>query len=322
MNQTPFSLLICILLNVLVWLLSSKSFAQSSTENYIKQGVFYIGCEDSSIMQPDTIVKKGILSDGTRFFFYPITSQKEESMTIQLAEKAGEHAFVVAGNVNVALAIDSLEALVSEPGGVNSIPLYTEANILCPTSLYGRIDIRYQLKLSMTSELRNIGYSLQHSVLVNLVATYINNYFVKLRIDNQMPDGVKDVQCLNTTLLSGNDIENLCICIDANPEMRHKAIEAVKQLLKQLAEEGITESELNNAKNIYLEQYNYIRKMLTEGTNTGFMMQHAHIKRIADAYILGNPLYDAEEVSRKLISNVVTINSEFLTEVFRQTIKE
>ncbi len=324
MNQTPFSTLTCIMLNVLVWLLSSNSFAQSSTENCIKQGVFYIGREGGNVLLPDTIVKEGILSDGTRFFIYPIKSQKEESMTIQRAEKTDEHALVVAGNVNVAFAIDSLEAIVRKQGGVKSIPLYTEANILCPhkTSQYGRIDIRYQLKPYMTSELRNIGYSRQHSALVNLVAAHINNCFIKLKMDNQMPNGVEDVQCLNTALLSGNDVENLCISVDAKPEMRHEAIEIVKQLLKQLAKDGIIESQLNNAKNVYLEQYNYLKNMMTEGENSERMMQHAHIKRIADAYVVGNPLYNSEEESRRLLSNVVTVNTDFITEVLRQTIKE
>lgn len=324
MNQTPFSTLICIMLNVLVWLLSSNSFAQSSTENFIKQGVFYIGREGGNILLPDTIVKEGILSDGTRFFIYPIKSQKEESMTIQRAEKADEHAVIVAGNVNIALAIDSLEAIVRKRGGVNSIPLYKEVNILCPDKMsqYGIIDIRYQLKPYMTSELRNIGYYLQHSALVNLVATLINNYFVKLRMDNRMPNGVDDVQCLNTALLSGNDVENLCISVDAKHEMRHEAIETVKQLLKQLAKEGITESQLNNAKNVYLEQYNYLKNMMTEAENSERIMQHAHIKRIADAYVVGNPQYNFEEESRRLLSNVVTVNTDFITEVLRQTIKE
>lgn len=290
MNQTHFSTITCILLNVLVWLLSSNSFAQSSTEDCINQGVFYIGCERGTVLQPDTIVKEGVLADGTRFFIYPKTSQEEESITIQRAEKADEHALVVAGNVNVALAIDSLETIVKKTGGVNTIPLYTEANILCSSAMgqYERIDIRYKLKPYMTSELRNIGYSLQHSALVNLIATYINNYFINLRIDNQMPDGVEDVHCLNTTLLSGNDVENLCICVAAKPEIRHEAIETIKQLLKRLADEGIDENQLNNAKNIYLEQYDYFKKMMTGDPKTDYIIQHAHIKRIADAYILGN----------------------------------
>lgn len=156
MNQTSISMLICILLDMLMWLFSCNSFAQSSTTTCIKQGVFYIGREGGNVLQPDTIVKDGVLSDGTRFFIYPITNQKEKSMTIQRAEKADEHVLIIVGNVNIALTIDSLEALVRKTGGINTIPLYTEANLLCPykPSPYGRIDIRYQIKPYMTPELR------------------------------------------------------------------------------------------------------------------------------------------------------------------------
>lgn len=182
MNQIHFSTLIRILIDVLVWLFATDGFAQSSTNDYIRQDVFFIGLDGGNMLKPDTIVKQGFLSDGTQFFIYPLM-QKEKSVSIQRAEKDGKNAIIVAGNVNVALTIDSLEALVKKSGGVNDIPLYTEANILCnhTTSQYGRIDLWYQLKPYMTSELRHIGYSFQHSVLVNLVATHINNYFVNYK---------------------------------------------------------------------------------------------------------------------------------------------
>lgn len=325
MYQNPFSIIICIMFDLLIWLFPCNTFAQSSTKDYIKQDVFYIGLENGCILQPDTIVKQGLLSDGTRFFIYPISNQKNESMTIHRAEKEnGERALIVAGKVNIALMIDSLEALVKTPERIFSVPLYTDANILCPnkTKLYGRIDLRYQLKPYMTSELRQAGFSLQHSALVNLVATHINNSFIKLKVEGKMPSGVNDVYCLNTAFLSGNDIENLCIYVETKPGLRHEAIKAVKECLKQIAQEGISETLLNHAKQIYLEQYNNLNRIMTYDENIECLMQHTHIKRIADAYMLGNPLCESEEESKKLINNVVTVNSEFITEVLRKTIEE
>lgn len=71
MNQTPFSFLVFMFLELLMFLFSNRTLAQSANDEYIVQDGFYISRAPGTALPCDTIVKQGILSDGTHFFVYP-----------------------------------------------------------------------------------------------------------------------------------------------------------------------------------------------------------------------------------------------------------
>ncbi|MBQ0114808.1 MAG: hypothetical protein KBT10_02915 [Bacteroidales bacterium] len=316
MRKFNFTTLGCILTGAIVCLGSANALSRPMNDDVIGQDGFLIGRQGADNVRPDTIVKQGQLPDGTRFFIYPDDSK----VVIQRAGRGDENAIIAAGNI----AADGLDTAVRNQGGVDRIPLYSDANIFCQSALnkQGRVDIRYKLKPCLNNELRQTSYILQHAVLVRLLAAHINNCFAMLAMQGKLPPDVNNVQCIDADFLYGEDLENICIHVDAQPGRVREAEAAVRQCLVALAGEDVTESQINQAKWVCIEKSSISAKVITEAPDAERLLNHARIKRIADSFVVGNTLIDANERSNQFTATVLSVTSDFLTEVFRRTVAD
>ncbi len=289
-------------------------------EDYVCQDGFYFSREGGSTVPTDTALWQGFLSDGTRYFVYR-NNRKDyalDSCIIQRAIRDDEQALIVVGNINPVLAIDKLESIVQAS---DSIPLYTEANYYrfggLPSQYQGRIDLRIPIIPSVHPELRTTSFSIQHFANFCLLSLYVDYKLMTMKENNGLPKSIEDVEVYPNLLLDGKDRECLCFHIEAKQGMEEQAKGDLKRCLEMSVREECTELQLNLLRENFRQMAQLYYFDLFGNSRLG---NHAIIKRIADAYVLGNELYDYAAEGEKLITSSACCYTEFLNAMYEATI--
>lgn len=316
-------------------------------EDYVSQDGFYFSREGGSVVPTDTALWQGFLSDGTRYFVYRNAREDyaPDSCIIQRAIRDGEQALIVVGNINPVLAIDELEAIVQIPdsvtidsidyqkgiirlekilrqsNGIEKIPLYTEANYYrfggMPSQYQGRIDFRIPIIPAVHPDLRPTSFSLQHFANYCLLSLYVDYKLMTLKANHALPESIEDVEVYPNLLLDGKDRECLCFHIEAKAGKEEQAKGDLKRCLEMAAREECTELQLNLLRENFRQMAQLYYFDLYGGSQLG---NHAIIKRIADAYVLGNELYEYKAEGEKLISSSACCYTEFINAMYEATI--
>ena len=289
-------------------------------EDYVCQNGFYFSREGGSAVPTDTALWQGFLSDGTRYFVYRNVREDyaPDSCIVQRAIRDDEQALIVVGNINPALAIDKLESIVQNS---DNVPLYTEANYYrfggMPSQYQGRINLRIPIIPAVHPELRTTSFSIQHFANFCLLSLYVDYKLMTLKANHALPESIEDIEVYPNLLLDGKDRECLCFHIEAKPEMEEQAKSDLKRCLEMSAREECTELQLNLLRENFRQMAQLYYFDLFGGSQLG---NHAIIKRIADAYVLGNELYDYTAEGEKLISSAACCYTEFLNAMYEATI--
>ena len=300
-----------------------------TTENqdYVCQDGFYFSRESGEPTPIDTALHQGTLTDGTRFFFYK--NEREDyasySCIVQRRICEAEQALIVVGDIEYQKAIGRLDEIIKQTDGLKKIPLYTEANYYrfggAWTEYKGRIDLRIPIIPAVHPELRPTSFSLQHFANFCLLSQYVDYKLTMLKGNGELPASIEDVYVYPNLLLDGADRECLCFHIDAKPGMEEQAKNDVRHCLQLFTRTECTELQLNLLRENFRQMVRlyYMPSQFNQDQNTR-LGNHAIIKRIADAYVLGNELYDYAAEGEKLIIGSACCYTEFINAMYEATI--
>lgn len=299
---------------------SSCKGQTAEREDYVCQDGFYFSREGGSVVPTDTTLWQGFLSDGTRYFVYRNAREDyaPDSCIIQRAIRDGEQALIVVGNINPVWAVDELESMAQGP---DTVPLYTEANYYrfsgMPSQYQGRIDLRIPIIPAVHPELRATSFSIQHFANYCLLSLYVDYKLMTLKANHSLPESIEDIEVYPNLLLDGKDRECLCFHIEAKTGMEEQAEADLRRCLEMSAREECTELQLNLLRENFRQIVHLYYFDLFGNSQLG---NHAIIKRIADAYVLGNELYDYAAEGKKLISSSACCYTEFINAMYEATI--
>lgn len=289
-------------------------------EDYVCQDGFCFSREGGSAIPTDTALWQGFLSDGTRYFVYRNDREDyaPDSCIIQRAIRDDEQALIIVGNINPVLAIDKLESIVQAS---DSVPLYTDANYYrfsgMPSQYQGRIDLRIPIIPAVHPELRTTSFSIQHFANYCLLSLYVDYKLMTMKTNHSLPESIENIEVYPNLLLDGKDRECLCFHIEAKPGMEVLAKGDLKRCLGMSVREECTELQLS----LLRENFRQMAKLYYfDMFGNSQLGNHAIIKRIADAYVLGNELYDYAAEGEKLISSSACCYTEFINAMYEATI--
>ena len=132
-----------------------------------------------------------------------------------------------------------------------------------------------------------------------------------------MPKSIDDISAYMTFDLDGIDKECLCIRIESRKGMELQAKKDAKRCLEMFMRENITESELNITRDTFrrmVEEF-YFNHTVHQKTFSQLLS-----KRIADAFVHGNDIYDYKAEGEFLISFASYCDTDFINEMYKQTI--
>lgn len=277
-------------------------------EDYVCQDGFYFSREGGSTIPTDTALHQGFLSDGTRYFLYKNEREDypHDSCIVQRVVREAEQAVIAVGNIEYEKALRRIEE--NRFSGIMS-------------QNEGRIDLRIPIVPSMHPDLRSTSFTIQHLANFCLLSLYTDFRFTDLKSKEGLPESVKNVIVYPNFILDGKDRECLCFHIEAKPGMEEQAQKDVRRCLEMFAREPCTELQLN----LLREHFRQIVKLEYFGASVyrdknGKLGNHGILKRIADAYVLGNELYDYNAEGEYLIQCSNSMYTEFINAMYEATI--
>ena len=277
-------------------------------EDYVCQDGFYFSREGGSTIPTDTALHQGFLSDGTRYFLYKNEREDypHDSCIVQRVVRETEQAVIAVGNIEYEKALRRIEE--NRFSGIMS-------------QFEGRIDLRIPIVPSVHPDLRSTSFSIQHLANFCLLSLYTDFRFTELKNKEGLPESVKNVMVYPNFILDGKDRECLCFHIEAKPDMEEQAQKDVRRCLEMFAREPCTELQLN----LLREHFRQMVKLEYFGASVyrdknGKLGNHGILKRIADAYVLGNELYDYNAEGEYLIQCSNSMYTEFINAMYEATI--
>jgi len=311
---------------VLVNAASCKAQPQQS-DDYICQDGFYFSRDCGTAVPNDTALNQGFLSDSTRYFFYKNEriDYARDSCIVQRVMKEAEQAVIVVGNIEYEKALRRLEEILKKKDGFIQIPLYTESNFYrfdgVLSQFKGRIDLRIPIVPSVHPDLRPSSFSIHHLANFCLLSLYTDYRFTQLENKGGLPESVSSVHVYPNLILDGKDRECLCLHIESKPGMEEQAFKDVRRCLELFVREKCSEPELNMLREQFRQmvKMEYFDSSIFRNQN-GKLGNHFILKRIGDAYALGNELYDFDSEGECLIRSSSVIESEFISAMYEATI--
>lgn len=296
-------------------------------EDYVCQDGFYFSREGGSTIPNDTALHQGILSDGTRYFFYKNEREDyaQDSCIVQRVVREAEQAVIAVGNIEYEKALRRIEEILQMNDSLKKIPLYTEVNYYrfggILSQYEGRIDLRIPIVPTVHPDLRSSSFSIQHLANFCLLSLYTNFRFSELKGKGGLPESVGNVIVYPNFILDGKDRECLCFHIEAKPNMEEQAQKDVRRCLEMFAREPCTELQLNLLREHFRQmvKLEYFDSSIYRDQK-GRLGNQGILKRIGDAYALGNELYDYEAEGEYLIRCSTSMYSEFINAMYEATI--
>lgn len=277
-------------------------------EDYVCQDGFYFSREGGSTIPTDTALHQGFLSDGTRYFLYKNEREDypQDSCIVQRVVREAEQAVIAVGNIEYEKALRRIEE--NRFSGIMS-------------QFEGRIDLRIPIVPSMHPDLRSTSFSIQHLANFCLLSLYTDFRFTDLKSKEGLPESVKNVIVYPNFILDGKDRECLCFRIEAKPGMEEQAQKDVRRCLEMFAREPCTELQLNLLREHFRQmvKLEYFDASIYRDQK-GRLGNQGILKRIGDAYVLGNELYDYEAEGEYLIQCSTSMYSEFINAMYDATI--
>lgn len=277
-------------------------------EDYVCQDGFYFSREGGSTIPIDTALHQGFLSDGTRYFLYKNEREDypQDSCIVQRVVREAEQAVIAVGNIEYEKALRRIEE--NRFSGIMS-------------QFEGRIDLRIPIVPSMHPDLRSTSFSIQHLANFCLLSLYTDFRFTELKSKEGLPESVKNVIVYPNFILKGKDRECLCFHIEAKPGMEEQAQKDVRRCLEMFAREPCTELQLNLLREHFRQmvKLEYFDSSIYRDQK-GKLGNQGILKRIGDAYVLGNELYDYEAEGEYLIQCSTSMYSEFINAMYDATI--
>lgn len=277
-------------------------------EDYVCQDGFYFSREGGSTIPIDTALHQGFLSDGTRYFLYKNEREDypHDSCIVQRVVREAEQAVIAVGNIEYEKALRRIEE--NRFSGIMS-------------QFEGRIDLRIPIVPAVHPDFRSSSFTIQHLANFCLLSLYTDFRFTDLKSKEGLPESVKNVIVYPNFILDGKDRECLCFHIEAKPGMEEQAQKDVRRCLEMFAREPCTELQLN----LLREHFRQIVKLEYFGASVyrdknGKLGNHGILKRIADAYVLGNELYDYNAEGEYLIQCSNSMYTEFINAMYEATI--
>lgn len=275
--------------------------------------------EEMPVIPNDSLLLHGVLSDGTHYIVR--TNKQSDTTIIERAERSPEQVLIVVGDVNPVLAIDGLEAIVQTPDSLGRIPPYTATNIYRfggkGSRNNGRIDLCFPVVPEIDSNMRKTTYTIAHATVINLIVLMVNNRFSTLKKQGRMPKSIGNASAYLTFDLDGGDKECLCLRIDSRKEMERQARDDAKRCLEMFMREGFGEGELNNARDVFrrMVQNFYFNPKAHNKTFSQLLS-----KRIADAFVQGNEVYDYQAEGELMISMASCFDISQVNEIYKHTV--
>lgn len=275
--------------------------------------------EEMPVIPHDSLLLRGILSDGTQYVIR--TDKQSDTTIIERAERKPEQLLIVVGNVNPVLAIDGLEAIVHTPDSLCRIPPYTTTNRYRfggSNSLNnGRIDLCFPVIPRIDSSMRKTTYTIAHASVINIIVLMVNDRFSMLKKQGRMPKSIGNVNAYLTFDLDGKDKECLCLRIDSRRGMERQAREDARRCLEMFMRERFSEGELNNSRDVFrrMVQNFYFNPQVHSRTFSQLLS-----KRIADAFVQGNEVYDYQSEGELMISLSSCFDITQVNEIYKHTI--
>lgn len=277
-------------------------------EDYVCQDGFYFSREGGSTIPIDTALHQGFLSDGTRYFLYKNEREDyaQDSCIVQRVVREAEQAVIAVGNIEYEKALRRIEE--NRFSGIMS-------------QFEGRIDLRIPIVPTVHPDLRSSSFSIQHLANFCLLSLYTNFRFSELKSKEGLPESVENVIVYPNFILDGKDRECLCFHIEAKPNMEEQAQKDVRRCLEMFAREPCTELQLNLLREHFRQmvKLEYFDSSIYRDQK-GRLGNQGILKRIGDAYALGNELYDYEAEGEYLIRCSTSMYSEFINAMYEATI--
>lgn len=298
--------------------------AQSAErEDYVCQDGFYFSRDGGAVIPNDTALHRGVLSDGTHFLSYRNEHQDfdHDSVIVQRVVSDAEQTLIIIGDIEYQQAIRRLEEIVQNADSLQKIPLYSEANIYrfggVMTQYQDRIDLRIPIIPAVHPELRTSSFSNQHFANFCLLSLYIDHKLTKLKSGKGLPESIEDITVYPNLLLDGKDRECLCFHIEAKPGKEELARTEIRRCLELFVHEPCIEVELNMLRENFRRM---VRFTYFNSLKNAALDNQAILKRVADAYILGNEYYDFKSEGEHLIAASAACYSEFINAMYEATI--
>ena len=277
-------------------------------EDYVCQDGFYFSREGGSTIPIDTALHQGFLSDGTRYFLYKNEREDypHDSCIVQRVVREAEQAVIAVGNIEYEKALRRIEE--NRFGGIMS-------------QFEGRIDLRIPIVPAVHPDLRSTSFTIQHLANFCLLSLYTDFRFTELKGKGGLPESVENVMVYPNLILDGKDRECLCFHIEAKPGMEEQAQKDVRRCLEMFAREPCTELQLNLLREHFRQmvKLEYFDSSIYRDQK-GRLGNQGILKRIGDAYVLGNELYDYEAEGEYLIQCSTSMYSEFINAMYDATI--
>lgn len=277
-------------------------------EDYVCQDGFYFSRECGSTIPIDTALHQGFLSDGTRYFLYKNEREDypHDSCIVQRVVREAEQAVIAVGNIEYEKALRRIEE--NRFSGIMS-------------QFEGRIDLRIPIVPAVHPDLRSTSFTIQHFANFCLLSLYTDFRFTDLKSKDGLPESVKNVIVYPNFILDGKDRECLCFHIEAKPGMEEQAQKDVRRCLEMFAREPCTELQLNLLREHFRQmvKLEYFDSSIYRDQK-GRLGNQGILKRIGDAYALGNELYDYEAEGEYLIRCSTSMYSEFINAMYEATI--
>lgn len=296
-------------------------------EDYVCQDGFYFSREGGSTIPIDTALHQGFLSDGTRLFLYKNEREDyaQDSCIVQRVARETEQAVIVVGNIEYEKARRRIEEILQMNDSLKKIPIYTEVNYYrfggIMSQYEGRIDLRIPIVPAVHPNLRSSSFTLQNLANFCLLSLYTGFRFTELKGKGGLPESVENVMVYPNFILDGKDRESLCFHIEAKPGMEEQAQKDVSRCLEMFAREPCTELQLNLLREHFRQmvKLEYFDSSIYRDQK-GRLGNQGILKRIGDAYVLGNELYDYEAEGEYLILCSTSMYSEFINAMYDATI--
>ena len=281
---------------------------KAEREDYVCQDGFYFSREGGSTIPIDTALHQGFLSDGTRLFLYKNEREDypHDSCIVQRVVRETEQAVIAVGNIEYEKALRRIEE--NRFSGIMS-------------QFEGRIDLRIPIVPAVHPDFRSSSFTIQHLANFCLLSLYTDFRFTELKNKEGLPESVKNVMVYPNFILDGKDRESLCFHIEAKPGMEEQAQKDVSRCLEMFAREPCTELQLNLLREHFRQmvKLEYFDSSIYRDQK-GRLGNQGILKRIGDAYVLGNELYDYEAEGEYLIQCSTSMYSEFINAMYDATI--
>lgn len=296
-------------------------------EDYVCQDGFYFSREGGSTIPTDTALHQGFLSDGTRYFLYKNEREDypHDSCIVQRVVREAEQAVIAVGNIEYEKALRRIEEILQMNDSIKKIPIYTDVNYYrfggIMSQFEGRIDLRIPIVPAVHPDFRSSSFTIQHLANFCLLSLYTDFRFTDLKNKEGLPESVKNVIVYPNFILDGKDRECLCFHIEAKPGMEEQAQKDVRRCLEMFAREPCTELQLNLLREHFRQmvKLEYFDSSIYRDQK-GRLGNQGILKRIGDAYVLGNELYDDEAEGEYLIQCSTSMYSEFINAMYDATI--